>query len=168
MKRITALLSGLCLALGLTACNGQTETLGSEPNTNISQPDTGSEAPAVQVSGGQNVLIAYFTWADNTTVDNEETAIQSALSHYESVGDAVSYDDVDAISSASILQPGNTAQIAEWIQQRIGGDLFSIIVEEPYPSNYDECLDRASDEKAENARPELTAHIDNIIWMSMM
>lgn len=162
MKRLTALLLCVCLALGLAACNGQSETPGSEPDTNVSQSDVGSEAPVNQVSGNQNILIAYFTWADNTTVDDEEAAIQSALSHYESVGDAANYDDVDAISSASILQPGNTAQMAEWIQQQVGGDLFSIVVNELYPSNYDECLDRAADEKAENARPELAAHIDNM------
>lgn len=162
MKRLTALLLCVCLALGLTACNGQSETPGSEPDTNVSQSDVGSETPVNQVSGDQNILIAYFTWADNTTVDDEEAAIQSALSHYESVGDAASYSGVDAISSASILQPGNTAQMAEWIQQQIGGDLFSIMVNELYPSNYDECLDRAADEKAENARPELATHIDNM------
>lgn len=33
--------------------------------------------------------------------------------------------------SASVLPPGNTAQMAEWIGQRVGGDLFSIVVTEP-------------------------------------
>ena len=33
---------------------------------------------------------------------------------------------------------------------------------EPYSSDYDECLDRAADEKAANARPELVNHIDNM------
>ena len=48
------------------------------------------------------------------------------------------------------------------IRQRVGGDLFSITVTEPYSSDYDECLDRAADEKAENARPQLVNHIDNM------
>lgn len=52
--------------------------------------------------------------------------------------------------------------MAEWIQQRVGGDLFSIVAAEPYPSDYDACLDRAADEKTENARPELAEHLDNI------
>ena len=33
-----------------------------------------------------------------------------------------------------------TAGIAAWIQQEVGGDLFSIVVEDPYSSDYDECL----------------------------
>lgn len=111
---------------------------------------------------GSNILIAYFTWADNTNVEDKDAAVQSALSHYDSVGDSADYDGVDATTSASVLPPGNTAQMAEWIWQRAGGDLFSITVTEPYSSDYDECLDRAADEKAENARPELVNHIDNM------
>lgn len=33
---------------------------------------------------------------------------------------------------------------------------------EPYPSDWDECLDRANEERAENARPELTAQVENM------
>ena len=43
-----------------------------------------------------------------------------------------------------------------------GGDLFSIVVTQSYSSDYDECLDRAADEKADNARPELLYHVDNM------
>ena len=91
-----------------------------------------------------NILIAYFTWAENTQVENPDEV------------------DVDATTSASVLLPGNTAKMAGWIQQKVGGDLFSIVVSEPYSSDYDKCLDRAADEKAENARPELVNHIDNM------
>lgn len=70
--------------------------------------------------------------------------------------------DVDATTSASVLAPGNAAKIADWIQQEVGGDLFSIVVEDPYSSDYDECLDRAADEKADNARPALVNHVSNM------
>ena len=90
------------------------------------------------------ILIAYFTWAENTYVENLEAV------------------DVDATTSASVLPPGNAAKMAGWIQEEIGGDLFSIVVTEPYSSDYDECLDRAADEKADNARPELLCHMENM------
>lgn len=70
--------------------------------------------------------------------------------------------DVDATTSASVLAPGNTAKMAGWIQERVGGDLFSIVVTEPYLEDYDECLDRAADEKAVGARPELVNHVENM------
>ncbi|WP_243124550.1 flavodoxin [Enterocloster clostridioformis] len=107
-------------------------------------------------------LIAYFTWADNTVVENQEAAVQSALAHYDSIGDSSRYTDVDAVSSASVVQPGNVAQMAGWIQQEIGGDLYSIQVKEPYSSDYDECMDRASKERADQARPELIGQVENL------
>jgi len=50
-----------------------------------------------------NILIAYFTWADNTVVENQNAALCSALIHYESMSD--SDIKVDAIASASIVAP---------------------------------------------------------------
>lgn len=110
---------------------------------------------AVSQNAGEaasRTLIAYFTWADNTVVEDQEAAVQSALAHYGSIGDSSRYTDVDAVSSASVVQPGNVAQMAGWIQQEIGGDLYSIQVTEPYSSDYDECMDRASKERADQER----------------
>ena len=70
--------------------------------------------------------------------------------------------DVDATTSASVLAPGNAARIAGWIQERTGGDLFSIVVTNPYFSDYDECLNRAADKKAANDRPEVAYHVENM------
>lgn len=103
--------------------------------------DTAKSSPA---DADSKILIAYFTWAENTVVE-DETRI-----------------DVDATTSASVLAPGNAARIAGWIQERTGGNLFSIVVTEPYSSDYDECLNRAADEKAANDRPELAYHVENM------
>lgn len=46
---------------------------------------------------GSNILIAYFTWADNTNVEDKDAAVQSALSHYDSVGDSAERMDLDAM-----------------------------------------------------------------------
>ncbi len=107
-----------------------------------------------------NILIAYFTWADNTIVEDADASIQSALEHYGNMGDSAS--GVDAASSASLLVPGNTAIMAGYIHDVVGGDLFSIQVEEPYPANYDETLDRAADELDEEARPALNTHVEHM------
>ena len=150
MKRMIALLAALALTLSLTACGGTEYGETQEPPASPSQsvevlPDTPSDPEETpDAAAGSGILIAYFTWADNTVVENP---------------DAV---DVDATTSASVLIPGNTAIMAQFIQQQVGGDLFSIRVTDPYSSDYDECLDRAADEKAENARPELTETVDNM------
>lgn len=133
---------------------GQTPTQQESPQTPSQQepqtspdgsaPEPSAPTPAEPEEDGPHILIAYFTWADNTVVEDPSAV------------------DVDATTSASVLAPGNAARLAGWIQQEVGGDLHSITVAEPYSSDYDECLDRAADEKADNARPALTSHVDNM------
>ena len=155
MKRPVALLVLLTLLCSLTACGGNptSQSISDVPESSQNAeeiPDTplNTDPPTVSQSSGEtgnsNILIAYFTWADNTVVEDPSSV------------------DVDATTSASVLAPGNAAKLASWIQQEVGGDLHSIMVEEPYSSDYDECLDRAADEKADNARPALASHVDNM------
>lgn len=154
MKRYLCLILTMCFLL--TAC-GNDSSITEENSSTQSKETTTSE----QTQSDGNILIAYFTWADNTVVEYEEAALESALSHYEAMGDADEYGD-DVVASASILPPGNTARIASWIQDEIGGDLFSIQVEEPYLSDYDNCMDRAADEKAEDTRPVLKENVQSM------
>lgn len=123
------------------------EILSEEPSTHNEIEDTDDSEIKDEIVSDANrnkVLIAYFTWADNTVVENPDEI------------------DVDATTSASVLPPGNTGKLAGWIHEVTGGDIFQIITTEPYPSDYDECLDRAADEKAADARPQLTDRVDNM------
>ena len=75
-------------------------------------------------------------------------------------------DGVDTVSSASRVVEngevmGNVAFIARAIQQETGGDLFAIETEQQYPGTHDALLDFAAAEGAANARPALSAQIDN-------
>lgn len=108
------------------------------------------------------ILIAYFTWADNTTVTDSDAAIAGALRHYQAMGDAGRYSETDAVSSASLIPPGNTAVVAGFIRDAVGGDLFSIQVAEPYSPDYDKCLDQAAEEKARNSRPALANRVEDM------
>ena len=161
-KRLFVVLAAIVLAL--TACTAATETGQSAsaptafPTSAISptpapittpQPESSAESepstsPESTEAETSSILIAYFTWAENTVVEDPSSV------------------DVDATTSASVLLPGNAAKLAGWIQQEVGGDLFSIVVDEPYSSDYDECLDRAADEKAQNARPALVNHVEDM------
>ena len=60
------------------------------------------------------------------------------------------------------LEKGNTQVVAEFIQEATGGDLFEIDSMEQYPADYHECTDVAKRELQENARPELTASVENM------
>lgn len=55
---------------------------------------------------------------------------------------------------------GNGQQMARWISEETGGDLFRIVPTEPYGEDFDSCADRAKNELDNGIRPELSEHID--------
>ena len=114
---------------------------------------------SLQAEGDKKILIAYFTWAENTEVIDRQKAIKAANTHVFSMENN---SGVDSVTTASVLPPGNTAKLASWIREKTGGDLYSIKVKDKYPCYWDECLDRASTEKSRRARPELTGVVENI------
>ncbi len=54
---------------------------------------------------------------------------------------------------------GNGQQMAKWIAEETGGDLFRIVPSEPYGDDYNDCTDRAKNELDNEIRPELSEHI---------
>lgn len=162
------LLPTVILAVMLTtACSGQ-------PDTNDTVSDTEPDRQAAEESaadendlqqGDERILIAYFTRLDNT--DAEIDDIIRGGGPYGEIGDSLEDVDMDAVSSASITIyddqiQGNTQTIAQMIQKNVGGDLFSIRTEEQYPTDYDELIDLGGEEEAEDVRPELISHVDNM------
>ncbi|MDR1615111.1 MAG: flavodoxin [Campylobacteraceae bacterium] len=57
---------------------------------------------------------------------------------------------------------GNTKTIAEYIHEAAGGDMFEIKTLQPYPKEYNPTVDTAKEEQRLNARPKLSATIDNM------
>ncbi|MDE7278629.1 MAG: flavodoxin [Oscillospiraceae bacterium] len=52
--------------------------------------------------------------------------------------------------------------MAEAIAENVGGDLFRIETIQEYPGEHDKLVDFAAEELSEDARPELSSHIENI------
>lgn len=118
------------------------------------QPQAGDEtdAPTEETTGSEseqgdlaaassNILIAYFSVPET--------------------------DGVDAVAGASRVVVdgevlGNTQYIAQLIQQQTGGDLFRIETVQEYPGSHDPLLEFAYNERAEGARPELAAQMENL------
>ncbi len=57
---------------------------------------------------------------------------------------------------------GNTRGIAEEIQRQTGADIFEITPVEPYSDDYNTVLDEAQRDQNEQARPELSEHIEDM------
>lgn len=123
--------------------NSQTVAELTESSTNdesAETTDTASERGDT-AQGSSKILIAYFTAAENS--------------------------GVDAVSSASYTTIGGTAvgrlrAVADMIQENTDGDLFSIQTAVVYPADGGELIDYAAEEQDENARPELTSHMENL------
>ena len=116
---------------------------GSEPSEEAptSTEESADETASSEQSSGSNILIAYFTAVENSGVDAVASASYSTVN-----GEAV----------------GRLRAIADMIQQNTGGDLFSIRTSVVYPTDGGELIDYAAQEQDENARPELTSHIENL------
>jgi flavodoxin len=105
------------------------------------QASSTAEIPTQTLDSDSKILVVYFTAAENS--------------------------DVDAMSSASVtvvdgVAKGNVRAIADEIVAYTGGDLFSIQTSVAYSGNINSLIDYAQDEQDEDARPELTTHIENL------
>lgn len=161
MRKIISFFLIFTLVLSLMGCgdSGNQESASEEPSVDdvqTAEPDdpvdssqgdapsegeeTDSMADSAAGTPGSNILVAYFSWADN----------------------AILAEDVDAVSSPSVLSPGNVQELADWVREETGGDLFSIRVTDPYPSDWDDCLERANQERGDDTRPELVENVENL------
>jgi flavodoxin len=57
---------------------------------------------------------------------------------------------------------GNTRGIAQEIQSQTGADIFELSPVEPYSSDYNTVLMEAQEDQHNQARPELTGHVENM------
>lgn len=57
---------------------------------------------------------------------------------------------------------GNTAVMADYIKELTGGDVFEIVPEVPYPTDYQEMLQVSNQETQANARPAIKNKLENL------
>lgn len=135
-KRVLAVILTMAVLGILTACREKTDsTIRTKDNL-----DQGNKAEQT-VSAGGKVLVAYFAVSENS--------------------------DVDAISSASVSDvdgetKGRMTALAEMIQEKTGGELFSIKTSVKYSGDSGKLIEYAQEEQDKDERPELTSHIDNL------
>ena len=138
VKPIATMLLAFVMCLSITACGTSESNDANDSNDAVTAEENVSDSGTTTSEG--KALVAYFSWADNAVTDS----------------------NTDAIASPSVMAPGNVQELASWVQEGTGADIFSIQVEDKYSDDWDECLDRANQERAEDARPALTASVENI------
>lgn len=162
MKKWTAILLTVISIFSLAACSGgETQENSGQESAESAQaaeeevsPETHEAVPAeeeivsdpaAEEDTDTNMLVVYFSYAENADLP----------------------DGVDASSSASIQvwndeTTGNTGVVAAMIADATGADMFSIETVEKYPDTYDATIDQGQEERNADARPELAAHVENL------
>lgn len=154
-KKWGVYLMGVVLAVHTAGC-GSTEP----PAGNRSEPPVSDEAEQNGVGNQEDNMSA----EDRAQMETADTDGSNILIAYFTAGEN---SDVDVVSSASVTTvdgeaKGRLRAVADMIQTQTGGTLFSIQTSVDYPGDGGALIDYAAEEQEEDARPELTSHIENL------
>ncbi|MBD5535983.1 MAG: hypothetical protein HDQ99_10065 [Lachnospiraceae bacterium] len=176
-KRIFTVMLSLILLIGATACgNSSGQSEGGQDT--IGQIEGSSGKDSIVDLASQPVAeepgVGAETEAPENTVDGvgaagaeEETGSNILIAYFSRVGNMDFDEDIDAVTSASVNMDGsnvsgNAQLLAEMAQEATGGDLFFIETVEKYPAEYRGTTDQAKTEQNDDARPELSSHVENM------
>jgi flavodoxin len=109
---------------------------------------------------------------DRDTIQNNENSTVNGRQYFapgqddqtgsKAEGDNNSRTEGNNILVAYFSHSGNTREIANQIHERVGGDILEIVTVNPYPVDYDEVVDQARKEQADDYRPELATDVENM------
>lgn len=165
MKKLLTPLIALALAIVFTACQA------AEPSSSVPSSPAPSESSqlssAVEEGAASSSQLAEPSEApaESSALEDSPEAVESSvlIAYFSWAENAVLEEGVDAMTSPSVSDPGNVQQLAGWIQEETGGELFSIQITDPYPSDWGACLERANEERGQDARPALVEpQVDNL------
>lgn len=116
-------------------------TIKSDNNTDLTKAKTVSSESTTKSATDNKALIVYFTLPET--------------------------DGVDTVAGASRVVVddelyGNIEFMANTVRKAVGGDIFEIKTVQSYPTIHKPLVDLADEELENNARPELSTHIDNL------
>ncbi len=152
-KRIFAMIIPIITLFTLTACagggqasNGSSEDTSSRQSSSTDKKDSsdnsGSSIPDNSESDNSNDI------SDTDTEDGSKILVAF-------------FSRADENYGVGYIEKGNTHIIADMIAEELGADSFEIVRITPYPAEYSACTEEAKSEQNSNARPELTATVEN-------
>ena len=168
MKKKFCLLLAMLLSCFLLASCGSPAVSSDEDSASVESVQ--EQEPKSDLAGIEN----YTKYADYEPVKAEPTALVPGendhilVAYFSRAGNTHIPDDVDAVTSASLaLQEdgtatGNAEQIARWIAEETGGDLFLIQTEYTYPADYDQVVAVGEGQDTDGYHPLLASHVENM------
>lgn len=156
MKKIFLSIIILAVVLSISSCSTPAATIQAEQSTPTevvpSQTVEPSEIPQVTATSP-----ATATEPDPAQTTDEPQASDAApkvlIAFFSRAGENI---------NVGFIEKGNTHVIAEIIAELTGAEMFKIETVTPYPESYSETTDIAKREQDENARPELSTHVENM------
>ena len=145
-----------------------------EYSTDVQTDPTGPETGTRRVNRGggwndfaKNLRSAYRAAApeENSSFSVGIRLVRNAVAGSGNIAGTQQETDVSGDGNVLIAYfswGGNTRGIAEEIQRQTGADLFEIQLVEPYSTDYNTVLDQAQRDQNEQARPELSTHVENM------
>lgn len=150
MKKIFPLLFTLIMLFTFTACSDNGQVSNDSGTNNASQQNSSTVKPD-NSAPSDHVNSENITPNDSANTDMENgSKILVAFFSRANENYGVGY-----------IEKGNTHIMADMIAEAVGADSFEIVRVTPYPKEYKACTDETQREKNANARPELTAKVDN-------
>ena len=157
MKRILMLFISLLMMLCLSACSD-----GAVSDTEISGENISAQTESIdlQMTSEEEILSENEADAiipDDENIDDPDEANSESGSKIL----VAFFSRADENYGVGFIEKGNTHIIADMIAEEMNADTFEIVRVTPYPEAYRDCTDEAQEEKSANARPELTASVEN-------
>ena len=164
MKKMLSVIMVGILIFSLTGCGGNNADSGKDSaaaNENtVSQETAGAKENASLPA------------SENEADESGQSELESSMAEQdtakpESSATTGSETEPDAADGSNALVvyfswSGNTENVANAIAEQTGADVFEIVPEETYTSDYNALLDIASEEKESSARPAIAGSIEDI------
>ena len=157
MKRTLSLLLSLVMVLSLTACGG---------NGNSSSSQASSSAP--ESSAAESSASESSSEASSSSESEVSSEVSSQAPSSSEVSNEAQAEDTGSGSSVLVVYysaTGNTAQVAQYIADSTGGDLFEIQPVEPYTDadlNWTDDNSRVSQEHADESLRDVELVADTV------
>jgi flavodoxin len=154
MLKKCAIALSVLLLVTLVACSNSRDEENSNSSTSDDSPDS------IDMNGSDDSV----GFSDPT--DNNNNYGRGALSGGADTNAEAEPVRVLTENASSIIiyfsRSGNTENLAQQIESLTGADVLELQVKDPYPSDYEETVDRADEERESGNFPELVTQIPDL------
>lgn len=164
MKKMLSVIMVGILILSLTGCGGN--NADSDRDSAAANENTVSQETA---GAGENVSepVLENEVDESGHTESESSMAEQDIAEPESSAETGLEPEPDAADGSNALVvyfswSGNTENVANAIAEQTGADVFEIVPEEAYTSDYNTLLDIAIEEKESGARPAIAGSIEDI------